>query len=342
MEIKEFDPTRFEDRDWEEYLKFLHSFIKEIYPVDPLPSNEILKSEVLEPSKEFDIWRWLAYSQDGEIIGSALLSYPNEKSPMYNTHKNIGNIEIIVEKKHRRQGIGTQLLRLLFQKSKEINREVLQTVTNLKEGREFCLRYGAKIASYRSINRLYMKDINWKEMNKWCLEGKRTAKGVTIETFQDVPEEYIEEFVELYTKTENLAPDYETGDYKGLKVTTESRRYSEEFHKKKDFIWTTKVTKEEDGTLSGFTEIYFNKHLPYAVDQDMTGVLPQYRGKKLGKWLKADMLFYIRENYPNIIFIETGNANNNTPMLSINKRMGFKKHIEEYLMKLDVNNISID
>jgi len=230
-------------------------------------------------------------------------------------------------------------LEILVEKAKELEKESFQTVINLHSGKKFIEHYGGIVAADRSRNRLYYKEINWKKMKKWCEQGKKRTKNVKIETFQDVPEEDIEEFVKAYTTTENQAPDYETGDYQGLKVTPESRRYFEQFHKEKGYTWVTKITREDDGTISGLTEIFYNQHMPHMIEQEMTGVLPQYRGRGLGKWLKAEMLFYIKENYPSIVYIETGNANNNVPMLAINKNMGYKKCASEYLMKLETKKI---
>ncbi|MHA1435819.1 MAG: GNAT family N-acetyltransferase, partial [Candidatus Heimdallarchaeota archaeon] len=49
-----------------------------------------------------------------------------------------------------------------------------------------------------------------------------------------------------------------------------------------------------------------------------------YRGRGLGKWLKAEMALFIKNQYPEIKFIQTSNADMNDPMLSINDRMNFK------------------
>ena len=58
------------------------------------------------------------------------------------------------------------------------------------------------------------------------------------------------------------------------------------------------VFGESDGKISGITEIGFNPKTPYRLGQGTTGVQEQYRGRGLGKWLKADMLMLIRGKYP--------------------------------------------
>lgn len=49
------------------------------------------------------------------------------------------------------------------------------------------------------------------------------------------------------------------------------------------------------------------------------------------------MLFYIKENYPSVRYIESGTAVTNAPMQTINKKMGFKVHstITWYNLNID-------
>ncbi len=339
MKILPFNPREDGEIILDKFTELEINFQKEINPNDPTTPPELIKQSMIESSTEYDIFRWLVFSDTDEIIGYAKLSFPNQTSAMYETNKKIADINIIVKKEFRRKGIGFQLLKVLIMKAKEMRRESFQTITNLDAGRKFIEHFGGIVAADRSRNRLYYKDINWDKMKKWCFEGEKRIENVTIETFQDVPEEDIEEFTKLYTVTENQAPDYESGDYQGLTITPKSRRYYEEFYKEKGYTWITKIAREKNDTISGFTEIFFNKHFPHMIEQEMTGVLPQYRGRGLGKRLKAEMLMYIKENYPKIDYIESGNANNNKPMMAINNEMGYEKHIDEYLMKLDLKEI---
>lgn len=49
---------------------------------------------------------------------------------------------------------------------------------------------------------------------------------------------------------------------------------------------------------------------------------------------QARMLLYIRKEYPGVKYVATGNADSNAPMLAINNRLGFKKHLAIKLYKL--------
>ncbi len=339
MQIQEFFPDKVDETILDKYIDFEIEYQKEIYPNDPTAPPELLRRAMLTPSSEYNIFRWLVFSDLDEIMGYARLNYHKQNSPMYESNKGIADINIVIKKEFRKQGIGSKLLKVLVKKAKELEMKSFQIVANLEAGKKFIEHFGGIVAADRTRNRLYYNEIDWEKIQKWCEEGKERTKDVTIETFEDVPEEDLEEFVKVYTVTENQAPDYETGDYQGLKISPESRRSSEKRYKEIGYTWITKISREKDGTISGFTEIFYNIHLPHMVEQEMTGVLPEYRGRGLGKRLKAEMLFYIKENYPNIDFIETGNANKNKPMLVINTEIGYKKHIEEYLMKLDIKEI---
>ena len=73
------------------------------------------------------------------------------------------------------------------------------------------------------------------------------------------------------------------------------------------------------------------------IEQQFTGVLPSARGRGLGKWIKAAMLTHIRDVYPDVRWVSTGNAGSNAPMLAINKKLGFKQFRvgSEYQMSRD-------
>ncbi|MCK5047090.1 MAG: hypothetical protein KAS22_10960, partial [Candidatus Heimdallarchaeota archaeon] len=92
----------------------------------------------------------------------------------------------------------------------------------------------------------------------------------------------------------------------------------------------TIISREYNGFISGITEIRYSRtDRPERIEQGLTGVLEEYRGRGLGKWLKAEMLMYIENHIPDARFLVTGNADHNAPMNSINERLGFKPYKNE-------------
>ncbi len=72
------------------------------------------------------------------------------------------------------------------------------------------------------------------------------------------------------------------------------------------------------------------------IHQLITGVRPPYRGRGLGKWLKAANLHRMRRELPQVTVVVTGIATTNAAMLSINERLGFCKHKEGIMAQLSL------
>lgn len=51
------------------------------------------------------------------------------------------------------------------------------------------------------------------------------------------------------------------------------------------------------------------------------------------------MLYIIKKEFPDAIRITTFNENSNASMLSINKQMGFKKHLSNIGYKFKLNDV---
>ena len=81
---------------------------------------------------------------------------------------------------------------------------------------------------------------------------------------------------------------------------------------------------EADGSAVGGTDVAVNTHRPDASWQGNTVVLSEHRQRGIGRWIKAAMYFYLRENLPDITRLRTGNAETNDAMLAINVEMGYR------------------
>lgn len=196
---------------------------------------------------------------------------------------------------------------------------------------------GGEVKAERAENRLYLEDVDWELMERWNREAPSKAPIVRLERFNDVPEADIVEFCGLCSETTNQAP---SGDLPSeLIITPQKRREYEEYFKKQGYEWTTLITRENDGTISGLTEIFYRSAEPFRIEQELTGVQMAYRGRGLGKWLKSTMMLYIREEYPEALYITTGNNSSNEPMLSINDRMGFRIHSRQKFYEFDLKNL---
>ncbi len=78
------------------------------------------------------------------------------------------------------------------------------------------------------------------------------------------------------------------------------------------------------GSVAGATEVFINRHRPDCSWQWSTVVLPAYRGRRIGRWMKAAMWQRLRAEEPEVTALQTGNAASNAHMLAINTAMGFR------------------
>ena len=90
---------------------------------------------------------------------------------------------------------------------------------------------------------------------------------------------------------------------------------------------------------AGMTEVTWHPSRPQILQQGMTGVLREYQGRGLGRWLKAAMLEMILRDRPEARVVRTGNADSNAPMLKINSELGFRPHESRYVWQVETARV---
>jgi GNAT superfamily N-acetyltransferase len=104
------------------------------------------------------------------------------------------------------------------------------------------------------------------------------------------------------------------------------REMAEMVAKRGDDLYT--VAAVQDGVIAGFTEMVVPGKAPERAVQHDTAVVPGHRGRRLGIWVKAAMLEWLRADRPEVVEIETDNADDNEHMLAVNEELGFRDHRE--------------
>ena len=101
--------------------------------------------------------------------------------------------------------------------------------------------------------------------------------------------------------------------------------------------WTIYARDRETGETAGYTEVMWNPETPDLMEQGGTGVPPKFRNRGLGRWLKAAMIQRILSERPEVRRIQTGNADSNAPMLSINRELGFKPYVSSAMCQVELD-----
>jgi GNAT superfamily N-acetyltransferase len=318
---------------WDKYHEFNEYNFKELFPNDTLPGREVIQNDFIIGRVGYHIFHWVIFedSSKEKIIARILYSYVKKDSPSFDENKDNSFFYIIVRKEYRRKGIGTMLLKFLIDKLNEYSCIYTETDTYYESGRKFCQKYGAKLINQQTVNRLYLRDVDWELVISWVNECRKKNSDISLETFHEFPAKDIVELCALETELYAQIPTLEEGDDKWVEIISpESRRAWENNTKKRGQEAVTMITRETNGTISGITEILHSRvEQVERLRQRTTGVKQEFRGKSLGKWLKSEMLLYIKDNLPDAAYIVTENADHNAPMNSINQRLGFKPYNQE-------------
>jgi mycothiol synthase len=182
-----------------------------------------------------------------------------------------------------------------------------------------------------------LDDVNRDLVKDWINRSQERASGFELGLWDGpFPEEDIDAAVELL-KVMNTAPkdnlDLEDFEWSGDQV----REMDASWQERKLERWVLYVRQAKTGDLAGYTMVFWNPRDPEILGQADTGVFPQYRGRGLGRWLKAAMVEKVLRDRPEVKRIRTDTAKSNAPMLKINRELGFKvtKTITAWQVEVD-------
>jgi GNAT superfamily N-acetyltransferase len=259
-------------------------------------------------------------------VGILWFGVYKESAPSYATNGHIAWNGAAVIEPHRRRGIGTALLRRVPELARARRITILTGWATEADGKAFVREVGAKVASRRRENRLQLDRVDWPMVKVWASEGPRRSPATALRWFRGrIDEDVLETYSTLYTEIANQQPwdDMEHGKFIHDVAWFHDR--ADRFAAMQE-TWLTLASVEPDGAFSGLTEVVYDPEDEHIIGQGLTGVRESSRGRGLGKWLKAEMLLRLREEFPQVRTVSTWNATTNAAMLAINEALGFREH----------------
>jgi mycothiol synthase len=249
-------------------------------------------------------------------------------------------IEVLPE--FRRQGLGSRLLSLIADQARTHNRRLLTCETNdrVPAAGEFLARIGGRRGLEARLNQLRLADIDRGLVQRWLEQSRPLNAEFSLGTWEQcIPDERLQAVSELLQVVGNDQP---RGN-----LEMEDDNYSPEIIRQFEAMMLAGgqqhrmlyAMDRRDGRLAGLTEVYWNPNRPAVLQQAFTGVWPDYRSRGLGRWLKAEMLNRVMQEWPQLEVIRTGNANSNAPMLKINVDLGFKPFIAWTIWQTDLDSV---
>ncbi len=341
IEILDFSPLTIPEKRWGKYHEFRKILHFQLYPDIALETTDESVEKGVKLYAEHPEVKGVMFSiMDKSFhkqVGHILCVIPRKTSETYQENKGYMEFYINILENYHRKGIGTKALVKVFEVAAENEKKLLATDTYFASGKAFLQDMDAEL-EIGIENRLRLDEIDWSMIQQWEKEGEEKSSKTKLVHLNNISEEYIEQFSKLYTETYSQQP-VEGLDEVAISFTPEYFRHRKTSYEQTGMKNNIMFTVEEDGEISGLTEMEYNPGLKTMITQGLTGVKEEHRGRGLGKWLKASMLLKIQEQYPEVKIVRTENVTSNAPMLSINNRLGFKFHRESIEAQISLEKL---
>ncbi|MEO7804161.1 MAG: GNAT family N-acetyltransferase [Actinomycetota bacterium] len=334
-EFVDFVVTEASRDTWDRYHVFRRIRHAVERPDDPVRSDEATELDLKYVSPFNEVRRVLVVDGE-EVVGYCVASRHTPASPDYEENKHIMRTYAEILPSHQRKGIGIEWASRVKQIAAGWDKSLVTIWTEEESGNAFLTKIGAEPKLFENENRLDLGALDWDLVDRWIEEGAKRSPGSKLE-FHDTrfPAVLYDEYCPVYTEITNDMPLEELE--MGAEVYTPERWVDvTKWLDQTGGSHHTFLVREEDGQISALSDILHNPDTETLVYQWATGVLRQYRGRGLGKWVKAAMLKFIRERYPEARFIVTYNAKSNAPMMAINNALGFKAYRQETAYQIKV------
>lgn len=330
VDIVPFDPASASREEWGRHHAYRRLRHEERDPGDPFVGDANAEAFMKRPDPMAEILRLavLEKSAPSTQIGWIEFQVFRKEAPSYEGNKHLALVEMALLKPYRRRGLGRRLLAEVAKLATDHGKSTLVGGSPEADGKGFARALGADVALEGLENRLVLEQVDWEMVGAWVAEGPERSPETTLHWYRNrVEEAILPDYCPFYTEVFNQQP-FGSMDLKEIVFTPEEFRDREARVADVGGSWITAVSTEAEGEISGMTEMFYLPDRKHLINQGLTGVRGRFRGRGLGKWLKAAMLLHVREEFPQVTVVSTGNATTNEAMLAINRRLGFRKHKE--------------
>ena len=330
LEFRQIDLRQISELEARAVNNFLNISRAEVMPEDPETPLATRLLEWQNIPMRYNLAAF-AFFQASCVVAFARISCDQQGE---NQHLCGVNLEVLPE--WRRKGLGMQLLKAVLTVAKHQQRRILilDTSDQIPAGAYFAEKIGSIQADENHTNRLLLEELDTRLLEAWITNAPSEEFELGFYT-NGYPESELEALCELF-EIMNSAPHGQL-EINAAKTTPHQLLERERFHKAQGIErWTVFVRERSTRRYAGYSTVAWQASRPLVLGQRSTAVDPKYRGKGLGKWLKAVMLEKVMRERPEVNQIRTINADSNELMLRINHAMGFKPFIARIDWKLEV------
>ncbi|TDC82152.1 N-acetyltransferase [Micromonospora sp. KC606] len=244
----------------------------------------------------------------------------------------IGVLEVLVHPSLRRTGLGRQLVltaaRRVYQEGfRSIGVEVVGDTPAVAfyESLGFTREY----VETRSV--LDLTSVDWPALTEMA---GGVGAGYRLEFCPGGPPD---DLIEAYARAKAEVRDVGDGELRPSSYDPQRLRDSlDTLHRRGMKPYIVLARHEQTGEVAGLTEVVVPAQHPTRADQYDTIVVQDHRGYGIDRAIKARMLLELRSAEPELVEVQTWNAQANEAMLKVNAELGYRPDREWCEYSVDV------
>ena len=274
---------------------------------------------VLEAKPDRRTLNVAAVGPDDTVVGAASVVLRLRDNPR------AGFISLAVHPEHRRRGVGSRLLAWVEDQARQAGRSIFIVETEWRDGdtdshgEGFAARHG-----YQPVQHTLRSTLRLPLDRAALADLERGSGHYALETsVNGIPDAWLEDRAELQRRMSTDAPlgelQLEEEDWDAERVRDQ---YATILAMGRRVVETV-ARHLPSGRLVGYTQVQVSPETPTLGYQQDTLVVKEHRGHALGLRLKAANTAAVMEHLPQVTAIRTWNADDNTHMLAVNRRLGY-------------------
>jgi GNAT superfamily N-acetyltransferase len=314
MDIVSFAPAIATEGEIAECYEVSTAAFSEDFPARPVPAYTSFAEQLRAPTSLLGIQRFWVARAHGRIVGLATLTLPEHE----NLRLTITNVRVAPGS--RRQGIGTALLRATLPDARDAGRVVV-TGQGLKTGADG--EKWARALGFRTVQEFALQSLTVADVDPGLWHVAVPA-GFRAEQWTGAAPEAL---VAAYARARTAIADAPTGE-SSLRfpdwTVDRVRRHEAELRERGDEQRIVIAVHEGTGVVAGLTEMVISHARPTVGYQQETAVLPAYRGRGLGRFVKALQMRRLTAERPDVGWVATNTAADNVHMIRVNQQVGYR------------------
>jgi len=260
---------------------------------------------------------WLARDDAGEPVGGYLLRLPDTENT------SMAFCTMVVAPAARRSGVGRALLAHCAEQARRAGRSRLAgTARDDTPGAAFAAAVGA-CAGIAEVQRVLTVDSAFPgRLGDLRSAAEKHSAGYSLLSWREpAPAEYLDQLARIHSAMADAPRD--AGVEPEVWDAARIRHSEQTAAEHKLTCYAVAARHDASGELVALTEMVTEPDTPDWAFQQITAVLPDHRGHRLGLLVKVAMLEQLLTRHPAVRYIQTGNAGANAHMIAINEQLGF-------------------